>query len=355
MIKEFVSGLGIVTAAFIVAVGLSACSSDDATADNSSAVTKKGVGDAVNFTVVTAGGSTTRAFSTLDNYWTMNDLMAVREGSTVYQYKAASSSTSSGSRVSIVPNTDDAYAWSPEVTQRTFSAWYPYSSTPPSSVAGVTDQRSDNLGRPENRGTMTNTQYNNLDLLYAPDVAVSYKQPVDLVFYHQMCRIVVTVNSTGTKGSKPVTSVTFGKNNIAAGGTLTPGYTGAEGSTASWSITKNTSVQMRLVNAIAVDEPTTIRQYTYECIVPPQSLAASEVLFQITTTATTASDNTTTTTEYKPGDVYQDAPDFRAGYQYNFMLTLSRAGLISISTVSVNDWATENVNGLTATVPDAGY
>jgi len=80
-------------------------------------------------------------------------------------------------------------------------------------------------------------------------------------------------------------------------------------------------------------------------------LGREQVLFQITTTA----NNTTTTTNYIPQDLYQDAPDFKPGYQYNFMLTLSRAGLISISTVSVNDWATENVNGLTATVPDAGY
>lgn len=333
---------------------MAACAADDShdvQAEN---------GDAVVFMVRTPN-STTRSF-TYENKWTFGDKMAISEGPKVCQYEPVlteGSSSASGEQVTLKPSshesTSDFFSWSPLVTSRTFCGWYPYSDTPPSSVAGATDQRSDNLGKPENRGTMTKTEYNNLDLLYAPDVTVSYKRPVDLVFYHQMCRIVVTVNSTATKGSKPVTSVTFGKNNIAAGGTLTPGYTGAEFSSALWSITQNTSVQMRLVNVIAVDNPTTIRQYTYECIVPPQSLAASEVLFQITTTATTASDNTTTTTEYKPGDVYQDAPDFRAGYQYNFMLTLSRAGLISISTVSVNNWATENVNGLTATVPDAGY
>lgn len=328
-------------------LGLGACSADE---NNDSPVV---TGDAVEFTISMEQG-VTRAFSTLDNYWTMNDEMAVCEGTDIYQYKAETTSASSGGRVRLTPSYDAyTYFWSPEVLSRTFSAWYPYSASKPSTVAGVIDQRSDHLGTAANKGTMTDSEYNQLDLLYAPNVTVGFKESVNLDFYHQMCRIIVTVNSTGTKGAKPVTSITFGKNNVAAGGTLTPGYTGTTGTgAASWEISQTTSVQMRLNNTIAVDEPTTIRQYTYECIVPPQSLAGTAVLFQITTTD---KNNETKTTEYIPNNLYQDAPDFQAGYQYNFMLTLSRQGTVNISTCQVIDWTTSNVSDLTATVPDAGY
>ena len=328
----------------------SACTNDtDPEGDNGS-VAK---GDAVEFTVMLPNKATdmyrsrnsTRAFSTLDNCWTMNQEMAICEGSTVYKYKA-SESGGSGERVALSPS-DNCYYWSTLEPSRTFSAWYPYSSTKPTNVAGATDQRSDTyyLGT---QGTMTNDAYNLLDLLYAPDVNVGFKQRVNLDFYHQMCRIIVTVNSAATKGAKPVTSVIFGKNNVAAGGTVTLGYTGDPlTATASWTVSQTTSVNMRLNNA---NSPA--KQYTYECIVPPQALDGSEVLFQITTTA---SDETTKTTNYIPQNLYQDAPDFKAGYQYNFMLTLSRQGQISISTLQVSNWATENVSGLNATVPDAGY
>lgn len=322
-------------------LGLGACSADE------QAGGQEAVGDAIAFTVSTGRGAT-RAF-TYDNKWTMNDNMAVCEGTSICRYKAAEGSAESGDRVSLTANPDvqqKQFYWSHLVISRTFCAWYPYSTAKPSSVTVPTDQS-------------TTENYDNLDILYAPDVTVTYqagkanKEPVDLTFYHQMCRIVVTVNSTATKGAKPVTSIMMGKGNIATAGTLTPGYTGTDDATASWSLGSQTgSVQMRRTNVIAVDNPTTIRQYTYECIVPPQSLAGTAVLFQITTTD---KNNETKTTEYIPSNLYQDAPDFQAGYQYNFMLTLSRQGTVNISTCQVIDWTTSNVSDLTATVPDAGY
>lgn len=310
-------------------------------------------GDAVVFMVSTPNG-VTRSF-TYENKWTFGDKMAISEGPKVCQYEpdlTEGSSSASGEQVTLKPSshesTSDFFSWSPLVTSRTFCGWYPYSDTPPSSVAGATDQRSDTYYVDEaNRGSMTKDQFDQLDLLYAPDITVGYKEQVNLEFFHQMCRIVVTVNSLATKGAKPVTAITFGKNNVAAGGILTPGYTGASRAiTASWSCTKDQSVQMRLNKSNPLDA-----QYTYECVVPPQSLTRDQVVFQITTTA----NNTTTTTNYIPQNLYQDAPDFKPGYQYNFMLTLSRAGMVNISTVQVSDWATSNVTGLTATVPDAGY
>lgn len=355
MVNEIYKPAQKVMTAFLAGMLLlvpAACTNDTEQDGGNSTVSED---NAVDFTVMLPNGSansqSTRAFTTLDNCWTMNQEMAVCEGTTVYKYQAAENG-GSGVRVALVPSpSNSGYFWSPLVLNRTFSAWYPYSSGKPTSWSGATDQRSDHLGRTDKRGTMTDEVYNDLDLLYAPDVTVGYKESVNLDFYHQMCRIVVTVNSTATKGAKPVTSIIFGNGNVAAGGTVTPGYTGSTSSTASWSVTQTQSVQMRLTQLIATENPT-VRQYTYECIVPPQTLAATAVLFQITTTD---SDNTDKTTNYVPQNMYTDAPNFQAGYQYNYMLTLSRQGMVSISTLQVSNWATENVTGLTATVPDAGY
>lgn len=304
--------------------------------------------DVVSFTV--SSGQPTRAFTTFDNYWTADQPISVCEGENVYTYKASSTSSASGGRVPLEPNVDgrnnwnasNTYYWSTRVTSRTFSAWYPHNDSQPSSVTVPADQTTTSL---------TDAQYNAYDILYAPEVTVGFKERVDLTFYHQLCRIIVTVNSAATKKSKPVTEIKFGKDNIARTGTIqTLGSTGngAPGTNTVWSVPAATeTVNMRLQSANS-----TIHLYTYECIVPPQSLSASAVLFQIKTEKTGVA---TKISDYIPTNMYQDAPVFLAGYQYNFNITLSASGLVNISTVQVYDWSNESVTGLTADVPDAGY
>ena len=343
-------------AAVVLAGAMSACSSDDGTAlavPDSSAAT----GDAVVFTIST-GKEATRAF-TYDNKWTMNDQMAICEGSTVYQYKASGNSSSSGDRVAVVPVTVGAqstYYWSPETTSRTFCAWYPYSSNKPENTHGsitvATDQRGTASDTPKDGGSLGQTDYNNYDLLYAPDITVNYKETVNLSFYHQLCRIIVTVNSTATTGSKPVTDIKLGDNNIAFSGTInTLGKTGTgiTGTATSWSVSggSETITMRRKVY------DTANHLFTYECVIPPQSLDANKKLFQITTT--NSSDSSTKTTNYVPENMYTDTPIFQAGCQYNYSISLSAAGRVNVATVQVYDWSTEYINDETATIPDAGY
>ena len=314
--------------------------------------------DAVAFTINL--GKPTRAFTTFDNYWTADQKISVRgnridftnetltEESKVFTYKAAETSSASEGRVVIVPDVsglgdwthDNTFFWSTRVALRTFSAWYPAAASEPS-----------NITVPENQTADT---YYNYDILYAPAVTVGFKETVNLTFYHQLCRIIVTVNSAATKRSKPVSDIKFGKNNIARTGSITTfGSTGegAPGTKTVWDVpaaNKTETVTMRLQSA---DNTTHI--YTYECIVPPQSLAATDVLFQIT--MDDVKNNTTLTKDYIPSEMFQDAPNFQAGYLYNFSVTLSAAGMVNISTVQVYDWTTESVTGLNADVPDAGY
>lgn len=320
--------------------------------------------DAVSFTI--SSGKPTRAFTTFDNYWTADQKISVRgkridftqetltEESKVFTYKASATSTASEGRVEIEPDVngrsywthDNTFFWSTRVPSRTFSAWYPAAASEPSGATVPADQTVTALTIGD-RDT-----YYDYDILYAPAVTVGFKQTVDLTFYHQLCRIIVTLNTAATKRSKPVTDVKFGKNNIARAGTITTlGSTGsgASGTKTVWNVPVATeTITMRLQSA-----DNTNHIYTYECIVPPQSLEATETLFQIT--MTDSKNSTTLTKEYVPSLLYQDAPNFQAGYLYNFSVTLSAAGMVNISTVQVYDWTTESVTGLNADVPDAEY
>lgn len=304
--------------------------------------------DVVSFTV--SSGQPTRSFTTFDNYWTADQPVSVCEGSTVYTYKASETSSASGGQVPLVPNVNgreywnasNTFFWSTLVTSRTFFAWYPHAASQPSEVSVPADQTT---------ASLTDAQYNAYDILYAPAVTVGFKQTVDLTFYHQLCRIVVTVNSAATKKSKPVTEIKLGKGNISKAGTITTlGSTGsgAPGTKTVWNVpSAKETITMRLQSA---NDNTHI--YTYECIVPPQDLTASSVLFQIKTEKTGVA---TKVTDYIPADLFQDAPSFVAGHQYNYNITLSASGLVNISTVQVYDWTNESVTGLNADVPDAGY
>ena len=326
--------------------------------------------DAVAFTI--SAGKPTRAFTTFDNYWTADQKISVKgkridftkeslaEETKVFTYKAKKSSSASEGRVEIIPEVgnnradwtpDNTFFWSTRVTSRTFSAWYPAAESEPSSKTVPEDQTETALtiyGR---------DTYYDYDILYAPEVTVGFKETVDLTFYHQLCRIIVTVNSAATKRSKPVTEIKFGKQNIATSVTYTNlGVTGSRSSGAMtvWSepadAAKNKDIVMRLKSA-----DSNSHVYTYECIVPPQSLPATNVLFQIKLHDSQSETKPYPILEYKPSEMYQDAPNFQAGYQYNYSITLSAAGMVNISSVQVYDWTTETITGLNATVPDGSY
>ena len=332
---------------------MTACTADDI------ASTEEPMDNPVNFTINMRGGAT-RAFTTYDNYWKDDTHIAICEGNTVYDYKTLTESSTSGARVSLTPNsatTGNAFFWTPTDASRTFSAWYPYATSAPSS--GVVD---------EDQSTMSAGAY---DILYAPAVTVinqvgrASKESVNLDFYHQMCRIVVTVNSSATKGSKPVTDIKMGKGttgnnngNMAISRAITElGVTGSEstGTPTKWEdetkLTKNKTITMRNMSG---EDACTTHFYTFECVIPPQSLAATEVLFQITTTDANNSANNRTS-KYVPQDMFTDAPNFQAGYQYNYSITLSKSGAVNISTVQIYDWSSESIPGQNATIPDASY
>ena len=155
------------TLMLLTAIMMAACSADE------NVSTQTEAGDAVNFTVGMASGIT-RAF-TYDNKWTLNDKIAIYDGSVVCQYEPQESSENSGDRVSLKPSTTTtatAFFWSPLVTSRTFSGWYPYAASKPSEISGATDQRSNTFYYDGNQGSLTNDQYNALDVLYAPDVTM---------------------------------------------------------------------------------------------------------------------------------------------------------------------------------------
>lgn len=299
--------------------------------------------------------------STLDNEWTSAMHVAVRNttNNQVLDYvvqsdqttlRPATMGTVSGSNPWWSAAQAATTFWWPASTQSlTFDAWCvnggAYSSAQPESFTVAVDQN-----------TQSADDYQKQDVLYAPAVETAWKQTVPLVFYHQMARVVVTVNSSLTEGAQSVTGVTFGSNNMFRTGSISNwGYTGTQatisGNATAWdrnSLANPSTIVMRNTASDATN-----KVFTYECLLPPQSGGnESTALITITTTP-----SATATAVERNSDTYtlKQAYDMKAGYLYDYNIAVSEKGKVSITTVMVYDWSsTENVAG-TATVPNAGY
>lgn len=311
--------------------------------------------------VLDFGDGQTRSATTLDNCWPANTHIAVREvGGSVLEYQTPSTDSSSGAAVSLSSSGSDYFIWPVTSTTKTFRAWYPYSASEWGSSYDVSvdaDQRVDNIelsnisANGEITGgtaVMSDATYNGYDMLYCPDITIQYKKRCPLRFYHQMCRVVVNVNSVATINY--VYSVSMGEGNIST--TLTLTRAGETGETATDESTKavwgtatdaNNTILMR-----RTDWAPSRHTAVYECILPPQSGGDFDTAL-FTLKATT---NTKTTSSSDPTYKYKDAFELKAGYQYIYNLSLSKSGVISIATVTVSTWGGVAFDSGDATVPD---
>ena len=302
----------------------------------------------------------TRANTTLDNIWTPSMHIAICEGTTIYPYKPKTTSTASGATVELEPVTNalgSAYFWSvTSDASRTFSAWYPYTLdsddkivalSTPLTITVPADQTVYDNTDPEHPTGLNDAEYNSYDLLYAPAITLNYKEKNKCFnFYHQMCRVLVSINSMAT--ANIVTQVKMGHTtenvgNIKVQGKITTlGTSGkdAPGTKTVWENVSGTSIinMRKIIDASANDYTA-----TYECLLPPQSGGSYEKdLFTIKATSTK-----TGTKTY----VYRAAFDLEAGFQYHYNLSLSKAGIITISTVTVSNWGTTDFISGDADVP----
>lgn len=289
------------------------------------------------------GMHVTRTNSTRDNVWSTTDRIAVSDGvsATVSEYRPASDGVS----VPLSP-ADDANIiyWPIDKADRNFEAWYPYSSTKPTSWSVNDDQRSTAIDE---------SAFNAYDLLYAESGTQSNGSNVTLNFHHQMAHVIVYIRALAWTGQS-VTAIKLGNDNLTLTGTVSMGTTG-DGGTVSWTgLTGGTS-------SITMRQSST---FAYECLVPPQVVGngSSNVLqFETATdqTAYQASEeyqNNTSVPDTKNYH-YTDALTLEAGKQYIFNIRLERVGLTVTSTL--RDWdtatttdveASENPIGTTAGV-----
>ncbi|MBQ9262368.1 MAG: fimbrillin family protein [Prevotella sp.] len=288
-------------------------------------------------------GVTTR--STLDNVWPDNTRIAISKGSgNVLSYYTPENSASAGSGNAVTLTTDasNMLSWPSTNPGWTFTAWYPYSAAAPTGITVANDQ-----------SNITDVIYYGYDIMYAPQVANIYQATVPLIFYHQMSRVVATVNTDNTTNKETVTSVTFGEgtNDIRVSGTLTPGVTGGATTIADrWSTTSATDSYITMRKTSTETEETS-HIYTFECMLPSQSGGSSDkTLLKITTSYT--EDETQKSHTY----IYKAAYDLKPGYQNNYYITCKEGNVIIIITSTVAGWNSTTVHKEGgAYIPDNQY
>lgn len=326
---------------FLLPLAVAACGSD---ADEQQSDSTMQSAEPISFSAgLAADASVTRASVTTENAWPANTRIAIHEDATskTLPYVTAAN----GGNAEAIPlrpegNTlSDMFYWAVTKESRTFRAWYPYSSTPWTTPMAVSV--------PADQNALSDSEYLAYDLLYAPAVTIDYKRQGILLFYHQMCRVVVNINSLSLGAL--VDEVTMGQNNMGVSANITSlGATGggATGTTTVWSDVASAGQSIKLHKNT---ERTNDARHTasYECIIPPQSGGnVTTPLFTVKETRTIAGSPVTNTC------IYRDDYEFRAGYQYTYNFTLSKQGALTIATVTVSNWGPINFINGDSDVPD---
>ena len=284
--------------------------------------------------------------STLDNEWADGTQIVVccsEAGKTdkkyTYQYNDTDDKWSA-----VVQTLQGKYYWPINNPSWSFSAWpASYGNAPKTTMTVAANQ---SVYSATNTSGIDEATYLGYDLLYCPKTPQTtnetYRQPVELNFLHEMARVVVIVNSSNTDYHETVTNITYGGGHVGLSGQIdTQATTSAN---ATWSLTAGQSSTITMRNRTKTAEAEN-NQYTFECMLPPQSYATSATLMTITTTCT----------EY-PTRTYNYSNSFTllAGNQYTYSLSISESGKIVVSSIQVTPWTPVSING-TANYPANSY
>lgn len=314
--------------AILLATWLTACSGDPFVDDSGVA------GESVVFSGA-FNGIVTRA-GTNDNLWPANTEVTISNGTSQINYTTgATPSTTSGAPTSLTAAGSEQFIWPTVNPNWSFSAWYP---------AGNAVSMS--IGVAANQNGLSDDAYHAYDLLYCPPMTVTFRQkPINLVFLHQMARIVVIVNSSYTEKKETVTDVKYGDGHIALSRNINTLTTESANGVTTWKDgTQNSTIIMRPNTAMT---NTSSHVYGFECIVPPQTYDTKiDHLVNISTTGATKGNRT-----YYFGDTF----DLKSGFQYTYNLLISEQGVITVATVEVTDWTTGTPISNMATIPNSSY
>ena len=295
---------------------------------------------AVEFQMTFASTPATRAVTTLDNVWPSNTQVTISNGTNAYTYTtAATSGEAAVGQLVPLHSQSGIFYWTIDDPGWNFSAWYPSGDAPVQNISVNVDQTA--------TGT-AETDYLGYDLLYCPPTPASFWDVVPLTFYHQMTRVLVSLNTDATDAKEKVTNVEFGGGKLNLAGTITTLGTTGDGGTTVWSVPAGTStITMRDRTERDGEGKNANNTYVYECMLPPQEV--NDFTMSLVKITTDGSEDGVRTYTFKY------ALQLQAGYQTTYRLVLSEAGVVGIPTVQVMEWgSTESLNG-TATIPDAGY
>ena len=320
----------------LLSFGMVACS-----ADSSTEVSE----ERIPVAFLTEFSAPTRA-STIDNVWNSGDTIAVNNGTKTYMYTASTTSAEGNFVKLTFSDYNEQFFWPTEDKHWTFYAWYPYNDgEKQTSVSVADDQRGTSADTPADEGTLKTKDYHNYDLLYATAVP-EYRRRVYMTFYHQLAHIIVKATVTPNTGNahEQITSIQLGSSNVAVTGDITMGTTGASVTTPSvaWTVPATDETSTSTINMRHA--ATSGALYTYECMLPPQTIGdANTPLFTINTSYTyTYTDNTNTeqTETLTRTYLYKGPYTFLPGYEHTFTFTIDEVGILKVQNLTIVSWGT---------------
>ena len=297
--------------------------------------------------------------TTVDNMWNTTDEIAITDGTEVKKYHPSEA----GAAVPLAAADTEAspFHWAIGKANMTFEAWKPYTTGNVSlQVKLKNDQRATATDAIADAGTLTDTEFSDYDLLYAPAKTAVSGTTVPLQFYHQMVHVVVYVIGVALdpdtrQESEEVIRVVLGGGNIATTGTLVKrGVTGPTATAANqpqWTLGyTNDFIIMRDADPqTATGDGGLKKRRIFECVLPPQSGGVDPVYEDngeggktITVHGTvllTFYTNKRSTYPYS----YEAAFDYKAGYQYVYYIGLTKAGIYV--DYQVEDWSSVTKTG----------
>lgn len=333
----------------LLAVMLTAgCSNDEPSVSGSGTVTF----------ITSTEKAVTRA-TTVDNMWNTTDEIAITDGTEVKKYHP--SEAGAAVPLAVADTETSPFYWAIGKGNMTFEAWKPYTSTNESLTLRLNnDQRATATDAIADAGTLTDAEFSDYDLLYAPAKTAVSGTTVPLQFYHQMAHVVVYVigvalDAETRQESEEVTRVVLGGGNIATTATLVKrGITGPTATAANqpqWKLGyTNDYIIMRDADPqTATGDGGLKKRRIFECVLPPQKGGVDPVYEDngeggktIATHGTVLLTFYTNKRNSYPYS-YEAAFDYKSGYQYVYYIGLTKAGIYV--DYQVEDWASVTKTG----------
>ncbi|WP_044266049.1 fimbrillin family protein [Bacteroides timonensis] len=247
----------------------------------------------MTFATTVEGVTATRA--TTDNSWAGKEEVAVQVGTANPKKYTAATDGKLSAATGVEP-----FYWESTTKEKIVSAWYPYTATKPTSFSVKKDQS----------GT---DGYQASDLIYAAPKEITYGNS-SLTFEHLPVKVVVNLKNGGGVTATEVTNATVTIMNQAT----TSGAIATD-----WSVTQQTTQGNTSIAPNVLGTAASGYQKTVQALLVPQKSTTSMRFIKVTIGSQ----------EF----YYSTTPDFAAGQQHTYNITVLKSG-ITVTATGATAW-----------------